>query len=217
MIRTDGRENIISAVEIAANENVNIPEVCIFFENKLFRGNRTTKINAEHFEAFYSGNYPSLAKVGINISYKEHLIHKSDDKALKVYDKMCEEVAIIKVHPSLQKEHLEAFLSMPNLKGVILETYGSGNAPTSKWFIDSIKNAIEKGIYVLNVTQCKAGSVVMGHYEASTALLEMGVISGGDITTEAALAKMMFVLGNYQEDSEIKEMLKSNLRGEISA
>ncbi len=217
MIRTDGRENIISAVEIAANENVSIPEVCIFFENKLFRGNRTTKINAEHFEAFYSGNYPSLAKVGINISYKEHLIHKSNDKALKVYDKMCEDVAIIKVHPSLQKEHLEVFLSMPSLKGVILETYGSGNAPTSKWFIDSIKKAISNGVYVLNVTQCKAGSVVMGHYEASTALLEMGVISGGDITTEAALAKMMFVLGNYQEDSEIKQMLKSNLRGEISA
>jgi L-asparaginase len=216
MIRTDGRENIISAVEIAANENISIPEVCIFFENKLFRGNRTTKINAEHFEAFYSGNYPSLAKVGINISYKEHLIHKSNNEPLKVYDKMCEQVAVVRVHPALQKEHLEAFLSIPNLKGVVLETYGSGNAPTSKWFIDAIKNAINKGIYVLNVTQCKAGSVVMGHYEASTALLEMGVISGGDITTEAALAKMMFVLGNYQDSDEIKQMLKSNLRGEIS-
>lgn len=217
MIRTDGRENIISAVEIAANDNVCIPEVCIFFENKLFRGNRTTKINAEHFEAFYSGNYPSLAKVGINISYKQHLIHKTDNKTLKVYDKMCEDVAIIKVHPSLQKEHLNTFLSMPSLKGVILETYGSGNAPTSDWFLDAIKKAINKGIYVLNVTQCKAGSVVMGHYEASTALLEMGVISGGDITTEAALAKMMFVLGNYTEDSAIKKMLNTNLRGEISA
>ena len=129
---------------------------------------------------------------------------------------MCEQVAVVRVHPALQKEHLEAFLSIPNLKGVVLETYGSGNAPTSKWFIDAIKNAINKGIYVLNVTQCKAGSVVMGHYEASTALLEMGVISGGDITTEAALAKMMFVLGNYQDSDEIKQMLKSNLRGEIS-
>lgn len=217
MIRTDGRENIISAVEIAANENISIPEVCIFFENKLFRGNRTTKINAEHFEAFYSGNYPSLAKVGINISYKEHLIHKYNDKPLKVYDKMCEQIAVIRVHPALQKDHLEAFLSMPSLKGVILETYGSGNAPTSEWFINAIKNAIDKGIYILNVTQCKAGSVVMGHYEASTALLEMGVVSGGDITTEAALAKMMFVLGNYEDDNIIKQMLKSNLRGEISA
>ena len=217
MIRTDGRENIISAVEIASNENVNIPEVCIFFENKLFRGNRTTKINAEHFEAFYSGNYPSLAKVGINISYKQHLIHKSDYKPLKVYNKMCEQIVVIKVHPALQKEHLEAFLSIPDLKGVVLETYGSGNAPTSQWFISAIKKAIDSGVYVLNVTQCKAGSVVMGHYEASTALLEMGVISGGDITTEAALAKMMFVLGNYEEPTEIKQMLKSNLRGEISA
>jgi L-asparaginase len=217
MIRTDGRENIISAVEIASNENVNIPEVCVFFENKLFRGNRTTKINAEHFEAFYSGNYPSLAKVGINISYKQHLIHKSDDKPLKVYNKMCEQIVVIKVHPALQKEHLEAFLSIPDLKGVVLETYGSGNAPTSQWFISAIKQAIEKGVYVMNVTQCKAGSVVMGHYEASTALLEMGVISGGDITTEAALAKMMFVLGNFEDSTEVKQMLKSNLRGEISA
>ncbi len=216
MIRTDGRENIISAVEIAANDEVSIPEVCIFFENKLFRGNRTTKINAEHFEAFYSGNYPSLAKVGINISYKRHLIRELPVERLRVYDRMCDQVAIIKVHPALKREHLETFLSIKDLKGVILETYGSGNAPTADWFINAVGNTISKGVIVLNVTQCKAGSVVMGHYQASTELLKMGVISGGDITTEAALAKLMFVLGNYDDRNEVERMLRSDLRGEIT-
>lgn len=216
MIRTDGRENIISAIEIAANEQVAIGEVCIFFENKLFRGNRTTKFNAEHFEAFYSGNYPSLAKVGINIIYKQHLLRPLSNKTLKVYNKMCDNVIIVKVHPALRQEYLEAFLAVEGLKGVVLETYGSGNAPTSPWFINAIKKAIGKGVIVLNVTQCKAGSVVMGHYEASMELLNIGVVSGGDITTEAALAKLMFVLANYNSKEERIRMLNSDMRGEIT-
>lgn len=216
MIRTDGRENIISAIEIAANEQVAIGEVCIFFENKLFRGNRTTKFNAEHFEAFYSGNYPSLAKVGINIIYKQHLLRPLSNKPLKVYNKMCDNVIIVKVHPALRQEYLEAFLSVEGLRGVVLETYGSGNAPTSPWFINAIKKAIDKGVIVLNVTQCKAGSVVMGHYEASMELLNIGVVSGGDITTEAALAKLMFVLANYNSKEERIKMLNSDMRGEIT-
>lgn len=216
MIRTDGRENIISAIEIAANEQVAIGEVCIFFENKLFRGNRTTKFNAEHFEAFYSGNYPSLAKVGINIIYKQHLLRPLSNKTLKVYNKMCDNVIIVKVHPALRQEYLEAFLAVEGLKGVVLETYGSGNAPTSPWFINAIKKAIDKGVIVLNVTQCKAGSVVMGHYEASMELLNIGVVSGGDITTEAALAKLMFVLANYNSQEERIRMLNSDMRGEIT-
>ena len=217
MIRTDGRENIISAIEIAANEQVAIGEVCIFFENKLFRGNRTTKFNAEHFEAFYSGNYPSLAKVGINIIYKQHLLRPLSNKTLKVYNKMCDNVIIVKVHPALRQEYLEAFLAVEGLKGVVLETYGSGNAPTSPWFINAIKKAIDKGVIVLNVTQCKAGSVVMGHYEASMELLNIGVVSGGDITTEAALAKLMFVLANYNSKEERIRMLNSDMRGEITS
>lgn len=216
MIRTDGRENIISAIEIAANEQVAIGEVCIFFENKLFRGNRTTKFNAEHFEAFYSGNYPSLAKVGINIIYKQHLLRPLSNNTLKVYNKMCDNVIIVKVHPALRQEYLEAFLAVEGLKGVVLETYGSGNAPTSPWFINAIKKAIDKGVIVLNVTQCKAGSVVMGHYEASMELLNIGVVSGGDITTEAALAKLMFVLANYNSKEERIRMLNSDMRGEIT-
>ncbi len=216
MIRTDGRENIISAVEIAANDQVKIGEVCIFFENKLFRGNRTTKFNAEHFEAFYSGNYPSLAKVGINIIYKKHLLRPLPQEPLRVYDKMCGNVAIVKVHPALSKECLETFLSVKDLKGVVLETYGSGNAPTADWFLKAVKDTIDRGVVVYNVTQCKAGSVVMGHYEASRELLNIGVVSGGDITTEAALAKLMFVLANYQDTDTIKQMLKSDLRGELT-
>lgn len=216
MIRTDGRDNIISSIELAANPDVLISEVCIFFDNKLFRGNRTTKINAEYFEAFYSGNMPSLAKVGINISYKQHLIMPKPDKALKVYDKLCEDVAIVKVHPAINVNHLEHISNIPNLKGIVLETYGSGNAPTNESFISAIRKIIDKGIMVFNVTQCKAGKVEMGHYAASYALREMGVMSGKDITTEAALAKMMFVLGNYDSQNKQREMLEANLRGEIT-
>lgn len=216
VIRTDGRDNIISAVEIAANNDVSIPEVCIFFDNKLYRGNRTTKINAEFFEAFYSGNLPSLAKVGINISYKQHLILPVPSNKFKVYDKLCTDVIIMKIHPAISKEYLNAVSSIPNLKGIVMETYGSGNAPTDKWFLKGIKNIIDKGILIMNVTQCKAGSVEMGHYQASCALRDMGVISGKDITTEAALAKMMFVLGNFSDKKTQTELLNRNICGEIS-
>ena len=159
---------------------------------------------------------PLSEKVGMNILYKQHLLRPFANLPLKVYDKMCNNVAIIKVHPALRKEYLEAFLSVEGLEGVILETYGSGNAPTSEWFINAIKKAIDKGIIVFNVTQCKAGSVVMGHYEASRELLNIGVVSGGDITTEAALAKMMFVLANYSDKEEIVKKLSSDLRGELT-
>ncbi|MCF0210946.1 MAG: asparaginase [Bacteroidales bacterium] len=216
MIRNDGRDNIISSIELASNQDVLIPEVCIFFDDKLYRGNRTTKINAEYFEAFYSGNMPSLAKVGINISYKEHLLLPKPQQEFKVYKSLCEDIAILKVHPAINPSHLENISNIPNLKGIVLETYGSGNAPTNKEFIAAIKNIIDKGITVYNVTQCKAGKVEMGHYAASYALREMGVISGKDITTEAALAKMMFVLGNFNDKAKQRELLQSNLRGELT-
>lgn len=216
MIRTDGRDNIISAVEIAANNEIVIPEVCIFFDNKLYRGNRTTKINAEYFEAFYSGNLPSLVKVGINISYKQHLILPQPSEDFSIYNQLCKDVIIMKIHPAISKEYLDAISNIPNLKGIVMETYGSGNAPTKDFFLQGIKQIIDKGVVIMNVTQCKAGSVEMGHYQASCDLRDMGVISGKDITTEAALAKMMFVLGNFNDKDKQKQLLQSNLRGEIS-
>mgnify|MGYP000977371731 FL=1 len=216
MIRTDGRENIIGAVEIASNENLSIPEVCIFFEDRLYRGNRTTKINAEYFEAFYSGNYPSLAKVGINITYKQHLFLQKPTQSFKTYKKLDDNIILIKLFPGIKESYLRTILSIEGLKGVVLETYGSGNAPTEEWFIDALKTAIEKGIIIYNVTQCKAGSVAMGHYETSAHLAEIGVISGHDITTESAIAKLMFLLGNFKDKSQIIEMLNSPLRGELS-
>jgi len=216
MIRTDGRENIIGAVEIASNENLSIPEVCIFFEDRLYRGNRTTKINAEYFEAFYSGNYPSLAKVGINITYKQHLFLQKPTQAFKTYKKLDDNIILIKLFPGIKESYFRTILSIEGLKGVVLETYGSGNAPTEEWFIEALKEAIEKGIIIYNVTQCKAGSVAMGHYETSAHLAEIGIISGHDITTESAIAKLMFLLGNFTDKSQIIEMLNSPLRGELS-
>lgn len=216
MIRTDGRENIISAIEIASNNEVVIPEVCIFFDNKLYRGNRTTKINSEYFEAFYSGNYPSLAKVGINITYKDHLICPQSQGRTKFYKQLCDDIVIIKIHPALKEKYLQAVLAADGLRAVILETYGSGNAPTEKWFIDLIQHTISKGIIVYNVTQCKAGKVVMGHYETSRQLMSMGVISGDDITTEAALAKLMLLIATERDNEKIKQLLTTNLRGEIT-
>lgn len=216
MIRTDGRENIIGAVEIASSDSVNIPEVCIFFEDRLYRGNRTTKINAEYFEAFFSGNYPSLAKVGINISYKNNLFLQAPAQEFKAYKKLNDNIIIIKIFPGLKEEYFRAMLGMKNLKGVVLETFGSGNAPTEDWFINSLEEAIARGVIIYNVTQCKAGSVVMGHYETSTQLAEIGVISGHDITTESAIAKLMFLLGNYKDREEIIGLLSKPLRGEIT-
>ncbi|MFA6806540.1 MAG: asparaginase [Bacteroidales bacterium] len=216
MIRTDGRDNIIGAVEIASSDLVNIPEVCIFFEDRLYRGNRTTKINAEYFEAFYSGNSPSLAKVGINISYKKNLFLENPTKEFKAFKKLNDNIVLIKIYPGLKENYFRVMLSMKNLEGVVLETFGSGNAPTEDWFISALQEAIENGIIVYNVTQCKEGSVVMGHYETSAHLAEIGVVSGYDITTESAIAKLMFLLGNYDNKAEIIDMLTMPLRGELT-
>jgi L-asparaginases, type I len=216
MIRTDGRDNIIDAVEIASQNAVCVPEVCVFFEDKLYRGNRTTKINAEYFQAFSSYNYPSLAKVGINISYKTDKIMPLPKGELKVYDNLDDRVLLIKIYPGLKEEYFHLMLAMKDLKGVVLETFGSGNAPTEDWFLNELKAAIDRGVIVYNVTQCKEGSVVMGHYETSATLAQIGVIGGKDITTESALAKLMFLLGNHTDKDQIKQLLTQSLRGEIS-
>ena len=219
-LRTDGKENLISAIEIAAASSNNqplVPEVTIFFENQLFRGNRTTKHNAEHFNAFRSDNYPPLAQAGISIKYNFASIHYTTKPLpLSVHKKLSTDIAVLKLFPGITPQLVDAVLATPNIKAVILETFGSGNAPTSPWFLERISNAIAKGIVVFNVSQCKAGGVNMEKYENGLKLKNIGVVGGCDITYEAAVAKLMFLIGNGCSGNELKERLAKSISGEIS-
>lgn len=219
IIRTDGRENFIDAIEFASAYKKGsplIPEVAVCFENQLLRGNRTNKISAENFDAFLSGNYPPLADVGVNIRYNMEAISKPSGKDFRVNKDFSSDVAILKIFPGISENVVRSILNIPNLKGVVMETYGSGNAPTYNWFIDSLKEAIAKDILILNVTQCKRGSVIMGKYETSVEMSNIGVLSGADMTTESAVTKMMFVLGQKISREEMKKQLTTSLRGEMT-
>lgn len=219
-IRTDGKENLITAVEIAAakkNGRSIVPEVCIYFDFKLYRGNRTLKRDAELFSAFRSVNYPALAVAGIDIKYStEFIARPKTNGPLRVNTGFDDNVVILKIFPGINKNVMHSVLNTPRLKGLVLETFGSGNVPTSKWFTNSIKTAIKEGLIILNVTQCDGGKVVMGQYQTSLELLNAGVISGKDITSEAAITKLMFLLGQDLNPEEIKMNLNKSLRGEIS-
>ncbi|MBI9055612.1 MAG: asparaginase [Bacteroidales bacterium] len=219
-LRTDGKENLISAVEIAATEKNGqplAPEVCVYFENKLMRGNRTTKYNAEHFNAFESPNYPELAVAGINLKFNYGAIHyATTKKELEIHTILDENVVILKIFPGINKKVLHSILNIENTKAIILETYGAGNAPTEKWFLNELENSIAQGKIILNVTQCSAGTVDMSKYETGNALLKIGVLSGYDITTEAAVVKMMCLLGRCNKIEEVKLMLNQSISGEIS-
>ncbi len=222
MLRTDGKENLISSIEIASATGPDghpmVPEVCIYFESQLYRGNRTTKYNAENFRAFRSANCPVLADVGIHIKYNRSLIRYPQewDAPLRVSQNMDTNVAILKIFPGIAPAVIDAVLNMEGLRGVVLETFGSGNAPTADWFVERIKDAVHRGLVVLNVTQCHAGKVDMDAYATGVALKQEGVISGFDSTTEAAVTKMFFALGQSDSSDKVKELLQSNLRGEIS-
>lgn len=219
-LRTDAKENLITSIQIAGLQKHNKPvitEVGLYFEYKLYRGNRTTKINAEHFQAFNSPNYPALVNSGVHLAVNDTALWKPNNRRkLKLHTGLNDEIALIKIFPGINKSLLEHIMSKEGLQGVILETYGSGNAPTEDWFLELLKQTISRGVVIVNVTQCIGGSVSMGQYETSTQLKKIGIISGKDITTEAAVVKMMYLLAKELSPKVFKTIFETSLRGEMS-
>lgn len=219
-LRTDAKENLITSIQLAAlreNNRATIREVCLYFDYKLYRGNRTTKMNTEHFEAFDTPNYPALAISGVHLNVRQEYLWPGEArKKLVVHTKMDNRIGILKLFPGLNRGWVEGLLASPDLHGLVLETFGAGNAPTAPWLISALKQAVHRGVQIVNVTQCGGGSVMMGHYETSVELAAIPLIDGRDITTEAALAKLMYLLGAGVSPASFKTIFETSLRGEMS-
>ncbi|WP_421978298.1 asparaginase [Roseivirga seohaensis] len=218
--RSDGRENFVTALEIAADSKDGVPvvsEVCIFFNHLLLRGNRSKKVESRHFDAFESENYPALAEAGIVIDYNYAALKAYDHNSkLKFYPELKDDIVILKLFPGINEHVVRYLLNAPSIKGIVMESYGSGNVPHQPWFLNLLESAVNKGVVVLNVSQCNGGNVIQGKYEASSALNRIGVISGGDLTTEAATTKMMHLFGRNTELDELREKLTSAISGEMN-
>jgi L-asparaginase len=218
-LRTDAKENLITAIQVAAARKNGVPiiqEVGLYFEYKLYRANRTTKVSSEQFEAFESANYPHLGESGVHLNFNEQWLHKADNGlSLKLEKNLNANVVILKLFPGINRNMVEHILNFKGLEGVILETFGAGNAPTDRWFSDILKKTIDREIPIINVTQCTSGGVLMGHYETSMQLKEAGVISGKNITTESAIAKLKLLLGRKIPFQDFKLKFETSLRGEM--
>lgn len=218
-VRTDGKENVITAIEIAAayrGERAMVPEVCIYFEYQLYRGNRTFKYNAEQFQAFRSPNYPVLAEAGVHIKYNENAIRQIRSESFFVDDRMDNRIAVLTLFPGISRHIVEAALSVKDNKLVIVRTFGSGNAMSHSWFLDALQQAHDNGLILINLSQCRAGAVQQGRYATSRGLDKAGLISAGDMVLEAAIAKSMHLLGVGHSGENFKKLFQANLRGEIT-
>lgn len=220
-VRTDGEENLITALQVAAARDhrgeAMVREVAILFENHLLRGNRSSKVSADNFNAFSSNNYPELARIGLDINFNEEVLYRTSHKRpLMVHDRMDPNVMFIVLHPGMTQSTLEHLLETPGIKGVVLKTYGAGNSPSGKWFTEPIVKAVKRGLVILNVTQCGNGSVNSNLYATGNTLAQAGVIGGNDITSEAAITKLMYLFGMGLPASQVAKYLRCSICGEMT-